>query len=169
MTNSVKYHYDNFKVKKLIGFIAGSLSTLVFTVPAFAIDLCPQQSPGTPSQFGGLCNLNAGNFGQIIGTVVTLVFIIAIVIALFWLLYGGIKWILSEGDKNNVEAARNHIIAAIIGLIVIFLAYFILNLLVGFFAPGSDLRNLTIPDLTGITAKPTCAPGVTPTVNGPCR
>lgn len=57
----------------------------------------------------------------------TLVIIVAIVVALFMLIYSGVQWIQSGGDKQKVEAARHRIIYTIIGLVVIFLSFMIVN------------------------------------------
>lgn len=97
-------------------------------------------------QFQTLCQLQAGNFGGVVGSVLQLVFVISVVFALFYLIYGGFRWLVSTGDKANVSAAREHIVAAVIGLVVIFLAYFILNIILGFFGVGS-LSNLQIPNI----------------------
>ncbi len=102
------------------------------------VDPCPKGE-----MFGGLCTLNfAGSLGQI----VTLIFVIAILIALAFLIFGGVKWITSGGDKTGVEGARNTIVAALVGLVVVFLSYFILDLLLRFFT-GQGLSNLTLPSL----------------------
>lgn len=98
-------------------------------------------------QFQTLCQLQAGNFGGIVGSVIQLVFVVAVVFALFYLIYGGFRWLISTGDKAQVSAAREHIVAAVIGLVIIFLAYFILNLILGFFNVG-NLSNLQIPNVT---------------------
>jgi hypothetical protein len=98
-------------------------------------------------QFQTLCQLQAGNFGGVVGSVIQLVFVVSVVFALFYLIYGGFRWLVSTGDKANVSAAREHIVAAVIGLVIIFLAYFILNIILGFFGVGS-LSNLQIPNIT---------------------
>jgi len=67
-------------------------------------------------------DFQAGDFGGIIGSVVQLIFVIAVVVALLYLIYGGFRWLISTGDKGKVSEAREHIVAAIIGLVVIFLA-----------------------------------------------
>jgi hypothetical protein len=59
---------------------------------------------------------------------ISLLFTIAIVISLIFLIWGGIRWILSGGDRMKVEDARITIISAIIGLIVTFASYFLFNL-----------------------------------------
>jgi len=47
-------------------------------------------------------------------------FVIAGLLAFLYLILGGIKWITSGGNKDDVEKARNQIQAALIGLIVVF-------------------------------------------------
>ncbi len=129
-------------VKRITATISGLILSLFVAAPAFAQGfLCPTGEGG----FSALCNLKGdqGGFTKILSTGITLAFIAAVVIALFFLIWGGIKWILSGGDKGGVEAARNTIVAAIIGLIVTFAAYFILNLVLGFF--GLSLDNIKLP------------------------
>src|ERR1035437_5455086 len=65
-------------------------------------------------QFQTLCALQAGNFGGVVGSVIQLVFVVAVVFALFYLIYGGFRWLVSTGDKGKVSEAREHIVAAII-------------------------------------------------------
>ena len=115
--------------------------TLSSVVPSFAQALCPKDENG----FNKLCFTGEGNevLSNVIGTAISIAFFIAVLVALFYLIWGGIKWILSGGDKGAVETARGTIIAAVIGLIVTFAAYFILNLVLTFF--GLSLNNIKIP------------------------
>ncbi|MFH1832785.1 MAG: hypothetical protein ABH816_01275 [Candidatus Levyibacteriota bacterium] len=128
-------------MSKITGFIIGLFSPLVFVSPAFAanVQVCPTD------QFNPLCNLNFDNIGGIIGKIIVLLLIVAVVVSLFFLIYGGIKWIISGGDKTAVEGARNHIVAAIVGLMIALLSFFVLNFVGRFF--GVDLSNLNIPTL----------------------
>lgn len=59
--------------------------------------------------------------------IVNLMFLIAAFLAVAYLMFGGIKWITSRGDKIAVEAARKHIVAAVIGLIIVAGSFFALN------------------------------------------
>ena len=130
-------------MKKFIPAIALS-AYLLNPVTAFAannIELCDRNG-----QFNKLCNLTSNNFGNLIGAVITLLFVIAVIIALAFLVWGGLKWILSGGDKSAVEGARNTIVAAVVGLVIVFLAYFILNLVLTFFL-GEGLSSLKIPNI----------------------
>ena len=128
----------------LTGAAASAVTYLSLALPAFAqvtINPCPPSG----SQFQPLCNLNANRIGPVISSVVTILLIAAALIALFFLIFGGIRWITSGGDKSKVESARNTIIAAIIGLIIALLAFFIITIVLGFF--GLSLANLQLPKL----------------------
>lgn len=116
----------------------------IFTKPSFAF-AAPDVtvSPRPVGQFGPLADVSASDFGSIVGRVITIAFVLAVIIALAFLVYGGIKWILSGGDKTAVESARNTIVASIVGLVIVFLSYFILSVVLGFF--GLNLSNLVLP------------------------
>ncbi len=67
---------------------------------------------------------------------------VAGVIFFFMLILGGIKWIMSGGDKTSTEGARSQITAALIGLIIVFSAWAILNLVNQIF--GINILNFQI-------------------------
>ena len=56
---------------------------------------------------------------------------IAGLLAVVVLIVGGVRYILAAGNEKAVGAAKNTIIYAIIGLIVIIVAYVIVNTIVG--------------------------------------
>jgi len=116
---------------------------------AFAqgINPCPQD---TTSIAYKACSLTAGDFGPLIGTLIQAIFVIAVIIALGYLIYGAIRWIISQGDKSKVTDARNHIIAAIIGLVIVFLSYLIINLILGVFF-NQSLGDLKLPEFNSAT------------------
>lgn len=60
-------------------------------------------------------------------------FIVAAVFALLTLLLAGIQWITSDGDKQKVSAARLRITYAVIGLVIVLLAFLIVNIIGGVF------------------------------------
>lgn len=121
---------------------------LTVTAPVSALDLNP--CPASADGLGKLC-VNTNKPGDQVTTVlkngIVGILVIAAILALFFLIYGGIRWILSGGDKGKVDEARKTIVAAIIGLIITFLAYFILSVVLNLF--GLSFDNLKIPSLTG--------------------
>lgn len=56
---------------------------------------------------------------------------IVALIAIIMLIYGGIRYITSGGDSKKVTDAKNTILYAIIGLIISFLSYAIINFVIG--------------------------------------
>ena len=136
-------------VKKLFFFIQGLFTYPFLALPAFA-QASANPCTGTPTGIAKtLCNLggtDGANIATTIQNIVVFFIVLAVIIALLYLLYGGIKWITSRGEKTEVEAARNHIIAAIIGLIVVFLAIFIVTIVLSAF--GLNIGQLVIPKIT---------------------
>lgn len=129
-------------MKKITALSLTVASYLTLALPAFAvnnINPCPVNS-----QFNGLCNVDFS--GGLVGSLITVAFIVAALIALGFLIFGGIKWITSGGDKTGVETARNTIVAALVGLVIVFLAYFLIKIIFTFF--GLSFENLNIPNIT---------------------
>jgi len=67
-------------------------------------------------------NVNVAEPGAILSFVIKGIIFAAFLIAFIWLLIGGIKWILSSGDPAKVTAARNQVIHALVGLVVVVLS-----------------------------------------------
>ncbi len=98
------------------------------------------------SRFDRLCSSStASHADNILRNIVISAITLAALLALIFLIWGGFKWITSGGDKAKVEAARNTIIAAIVGLILALLSYVILSAVLRIF--GVDLLQLTLPTL----------------------
>lgn len=112
-----------------IFFVLGFLFSFLFLLPSrsFAVDLCPA------GQFDALCKLQLTDKNPIIWNVVNILIVIAAILSLFFLIWGGIKWITSGGDKTKVDEARKTLTAAIIGLIITLLAFFIITLIASLF------------------------------------
>ena len=68
--------------------------------------------------------------------------------ALVFLVIGGVKWLTSQGEKEGIGKARETIVAAVVGLIIIFLSYLIVNFILNLFV-GVSLFNLRLPTITG--------------------
>ncbi len=70
-----------------------------------------------------------------------LLFIIG-AIAVIMIVIGGMRYVISGGDSNQITAAKNTILYAIIGIIVAILAYAAVNFVISSFAPGSTGTNV---------------------------
>jgi len=69
--------------------------------------------------------------GGVLSWAVSAVLIIAGLIFFFMLIIGGLRWVVSGGDKAATESARGQITAALIGLVIVFSAFAIAKLLEG--------------------------------------
>ena len=114
-------------------------STFFLAAPAYAqVNLCPV------GNFVNLC-IKAESLGKITANILSIILALAVVLAIIFLVWGGVKWILSGGDKAAIEGARSTIIAAVVGLVLAFAAFFIFNMLLFFFGLGGT--SFKIPNL----------------------
>ena len=67
------------------------------------------------------------DFPAMITSIMNIVLTIGVVAVLFYLIWGGIEYITSGGDKSKTEGARNKITSAIVGLIILVSAWAILQ------------------------------------------
>lgn len=132
-------------IKKLSALTLTASVYLTTALPAFAASINP--CPRLDSGFFSLCGFNLNSVNKIVRNSITILFIVAVIAALFFLIYGGIRWITSGGDKARLESARNIIVAAIIGLILTFLIYFIINIILQLFGLSTVITSFEIPKL----------------------
>ena len=89
--------------------------------------------------------LSGLTIGGIITALLKLALVIAAIVFFFILVIGGIRWIVSGGDKTGAETARKRITAALVGLAIVFVAWAIGSLINVLF--GIDIFNMNIPTL----------------------
>jgi len=108
-----------------------------FFSPVFAADinLVPQGS-----DFARLTELDIGG---VISGMISLVMLVAALIFFFYLVWGGIKWIMSQGDEAKVKEARDQVTQALVGLAVVFVAFAIVKMINVIF--GINILELNIP------------------------
>ena len=84
---------------------------------------------GVPT--GGLFD-TTGNPGigiVIIRTFIIFILLVAVFMALYYIVIGGLNLITSRGHKESIANNRNAIYHAILGLFFVFLSFFIMNVL----------------------------------------
>src|SRR3970040_584184 len=91
-------------------------------------------------QFESLKYISADN---IVSSFVLILLTVSSILFLFNLLFGGIRWMLSGGEKERVDRAKRQLINALIGLVIVFSAFAIVDLINVFF--GINLFLLEIP------------------------
>ncbi len=81
----------------------------------------------------------------IISAFINLSLIFAAIIFVFSILTGGIKIILSGGNKEKLDESKRHLVNSLIGIVIVFSTWALLGLVSNFF--GVDLLNFEIPTL----------------------
>jgi len=131
-------------MKKFAPIIATAATYLTLATTAFAQGTTTDGlnlTPGRPAQ-----GINPGTDPRIIITnAITIVFVVAVLAVLVFLIIGAFKWITSGGDKEAIKGARSSIVAALVGLAVLALA-FVIARVVGAVL-GIDFGNLRLPRL----------------------
>lgn len=94
---------------------------------------------------GQFTSIQSLEFGSLVGGFLKLILVVASLVFFFILVIGGINWIVSGGDKAKTEGARNQITAALVGLVIVFAAWAIAQLIGTFF--GVNIFNLEIPKI----------------------
>lgn len=123
-------------MKKALTAVGTSLAALAWAAsPAFAQNLGVPQPPG----------FQIDNLGLFVSRILGLALMVAGILVFVYLVWGGINWITSGGDKGKTEEARNRITAALVGLAIVAAAWAIMQLISYFFGINVLDANAPIP------------------------
>lgn len=87
-------------------------------------------------------------FNEAIPKFISWLLLIATVAFVIFFLVGGIRWITSQGDKNQIETARKQITYAFFGLLISFSVFLIVKLIGSVFGlTGLENLNISLPTL----------------------
>lgn len=76
---------------------------------------------------GGAVETGSGRIQNIVTTIVNIFSIVVGIVAVIMIIVGGFKYITSGGDSGNITSAKNTIVYAVIGLVIVALAQFIVQ------------------------------------------
>jgi len=140
MKKLTKSIFGGVLLASALAFVA-LVSPLTPTASAQAVDGCTSgtsyaqtgincaQGQGTPTTLFGT--------GSIFTTIVNVLLFIIGAISVIMLIIGGIRYTISNGDSGAVTSAKNTILYAIVGLIIAFLAFAIVNWVLGAVNPAT--------------------------------
>lgn len=103
----------------MLGLAMGVLilfGLVVFAVPSANVYA---DAKGEACNAIGTCSSGGDRISKIIKTVIDLLSSIAGIIAVIMIIIGGVKYMTSSGDSNQASSARNTILYAVVGLIVV--------------------------------------------------
>ena len=109
------------KIKKSATFAFPSAVALIFPFAVYAQTLVPDDLSKTT------------DLVAVIQAIIRFILVAAFVLAFIFLLIGGIRWITAGGDEKGVAAARGMITSALIGLVIVLVAFAIIRLVETFF------------------------------------
>lgn len=82
------------------------------------------------SDIGSQVGLPASDFVPAVLNVMRLVLGLAPLVAVVMLIFGGFMWMTSGGDEERLEQAKKTVSGALIGLVIIFLSWAIVNFVI---------------------------------------
>ena len=87
------------------------------------------------------------NIVQVVRGVIQFILVVAFVLAFIFLIIGGIRWITAGGDEKGVAGARGMITAALIGLVIVLVAYALIRLVEVFFGVNIITGGINVPNI----------------------
>jgi len=124
---------------KRLSILAASLFIFLFVIvpsTAWAID-CSKEQPKTPAdaiqcgtdQSAGVPSDTdaAGTLNNTVASIINLISVVVGVAAVIMIIVGGFRYITSAGNQESVKTAKNTIVYAIIGLVIVALAQVIVR------------------------------------------
>lgn len=126
MKNKIQY----FLYKKYVLFTAGLATFLVKSGVAKAGDV----DSGLRTIRGSFDRTvfdNADNIPELIAVIVRILLLVVGAIAVLFVIVGGFQYLTSGGNEENAEKGKKTLINAVIGLVMVILAWVIINVVVG--------------------------------------
>lgn len=145
----LKSFQNNFRH---LAIIFPGLIAMIIVSSANVIAACSTGSQGTDQNpLGEICPpagipTEASQVGSLITFFIKILIFAGFLMAFIWLLIGGINYITSNGEPGKTAAAQKKIIYAIVGLVVIILAFSILTLVENVFTlEAGSITNPALP------------------------
>lgn len=117
----MKFFLHTINKPLLIGTVLLLMTILCF----FSLDgvVAAQSAKGEVcSAIGGCATDDTRQVDSVIAAVINILSLVVGIIAVIMIIFGGFKYITSSGDANKTASARNTIIYAVVGLIIVALA-----------------------------------------------
>lgn len=110
------------------GVMAIGASQLLLAGKAYA-DIVPGEVQSLKPKAGNINSPNnfVGEFKRIAFFAINIILLIAGVLAVLFLLWSGLKYITSAGDPEKAKSARAGIINAVIGIVIVVAAFYIVR------------------------------------------
>lgn len=122
------------KIGAVLAFSFVVVGTMAILAPVVSADL-----PGAPTLCNDLKGLNCQKYSlnQLIIRVINWILAITLAVDVLFIIIGGFLYITSAGNEDRAKKGKTTVINAIIGLVIIILAYVIAQVVSNFFSTES--------------------------------
>ncbi|MBU2524777.1 pilin [Patescibacteria group bacterium] len=130
------------KNKKLLKQIAIVATAMVVAVAAAALVpsvlaqgfISPQDNPAAVAGATGA----QGNIRNLIQTMLSFLLGFLGLVAVIMIIYGGILYVTAGGNEENATKGKKILMYAVVGIVIIFISYALVNTLLGGLGTGTD-------------------------------
>lgn len=109
------------RLKKLITVFAFSVALMLSGVPTVFAQTKADVCQGV-SAAGASCTETGTTVNKVVELAINTFNVIVGIVAVVMIIIGGFKYITSSGDSSNIQSAKNTILFAIVGLIIVAMA-----------------------------------------------
>ena len=122
------------RIKTLVAaFFVAVVGTFALVPASSTLALDPLGNICSSNPDSEVCKSKDDNANELIGTIVnTLLFVIG-ALSTIMIIVGGIFYVISNGDSGKIARAKNTITYAVVGLVVAFVAFAIVNWVIKLF------------------------------------
>ena len=119
-----------YKISSLI--ILSILGISIFAnTPVFATNnICSNSSVSDEVKAAAGCGAT-GTLDSALTSILNAIILIIGIVAVIFIIIGGVNYITSSGDSNKVKKAKDTILYSVIGLVICALAFVIVNFVIG--------------------------------------
>ncbi|HEX5456184.1 MAG TPA: pilin [Candidatus Saccharimonadales bacterium] len=147
------------KIKILITGVTAAALLALGALPVVAVGQAGAQT--SVSTFGNACqggnlklqtvgdnttcdnNDAAAKFNNLIARIINAVSVVVGVVAVIMIIFGGFRYVTSGGESGNISNAKNTIMYAIIGLVIVVFAQFIVKFVLAKATGGTEASTVT--------------------------
>lgn len=124
------------RTKKALAAASATATVFMFsTVPAMAQLISPTDQPGRLAEATG----GQGSFRDLLLTFLNFFLGFLGIVAVIMVIYGGVLYVTAAGNQENIDKGKKIIMYAVIGIVIILLAFALVNTLLSGLGAGADV------------------------------
>lgn len=124
------------RITPLLGLLTIAFTNVVLATTTHAATFNGTIQQGASSAHGNGQPINLFGTTGVFTTITNVLLYIVGAISVIMIIIGGIRYIVSGGNSNNVTEAKNTILYAIVGIVIAVLGYAIVNFVISSFSVG---------------------------------